>query len=288
MSRLSYLAEDRLRSKRELKRFVYDLVQLEQRLASREYASSAFQPGRALCVPERTEEMVRDLEFFSSIGRAWERVLRRFLRGDESHVAELGCGPVPKAAIGLHYTDFAGTCDLIDIHEQTGVLSGKFLEMLGVRFEINVIDRSIFSIHGSQYGAVFANHLIDDLVLQAYCEGRQRDAEPMCTTQQLSPQTWRTAARSPQLLDRTMRKLVDAVFSLVHPGGFAVFLDYPIPLVSGVCGNANDSSLQACQEYIRSYAEELGGELLDTSQLEPLHLEVCTIGPENLVAFRRS
>lgn len=81
---------------------------------SGEYLRSSLRPRNIMNTTERTAELFEDLSFYSSMGRLWQRPLFGKLSLDAAPIAELGCGPVPKAALGLHYLGFTGVCHLVD------------------------------------------------------------------------------------------------------------------------------------------------------------------------------
>lgn len=153
----------------EIERFAADVGIAQRRLVTREYAQSSFQPRNLLRIADRTDELFKDLTFYWSVGQVWRDILERVIPPAVHSVAEVGCGSVPKVPLGLHYLNFMGTVDLIDSDEAILSQAGNFLELFGARFEC--VRRAVAIAEAPQeaYDVVFANHLLDDLVLSYYC-----------------------------------------------------------------------------------------------------------------------
>jgi hypothetical protein len=287
-ARLVLLAKSRSYSDLEIERLAYDLNQLEARLTSHEYSRTSFKPRNVMSVPERTEELFKDIEFYASMGRIWEPLLRSSIGRDERFVAELGTGPVPKVAIGLHYMQYKGVCDLIDTDPRATTMADEFLNMLGAQFKREQVNQSVLKVEGKRYGALFANHFLDDLILDAYCKDSGESLAALYNDEQLYVKTWQTVLARPELLQRVTKALTGALLSLLRPGGIAVILDYPSFSHRALGLDSVTACVRVCQSLIKEYARAGGAEIVLDLLPHPITIEQIEISPSNLVTFRKA
>jgi hypothetical protein len=211
----------------EIERFVADVGVASRRLASREYQQSSFQPRNALRIPDRTDELFQDLTFYWSVGQVWRTLFEAISLHPSARIAEIGCGYVPKVAIGLHYFGAHGQVDLIDADAVALEHAKRFLELMGARFPVGAVKGALSYGVVGEYDAVFANHLLDDLILSHFCERRNIDIAKLYGREESYIAVWREIVTTPDLLNELVPALAEVLVRSVRTGGLVVLLDYP-------------------------------------------------------------
>jgi hypothetical protein len=282
------LPQNRTFSSQEVERFAYDLRQLEGRLKGREYLRTSFKPRSVMSIPERTQELFNDLEFYASMGRIWQGLLERALDSSEGIVAEVGCGPVPKVGIGLHYAGFTGTCHLLDIDPKAGQMSCEYLTMLGARYTRVAVSESLFDPNDVKYTGLFANHLIDDLILHTHCQTVGICIDDLYNDEGLYQRVWEDAAGGLRQIAALMERFIRAVFAKTKPGGVVLLLDYPSFSHRALGLGFVTECVRRCQGLLRELIGDLGGVMLDSVLSAKTVVGRIELDPENLLAFRKS
>ena len=269
----------------EIERFVADLSLATRRLVSREYRQSSFQPRNLLRIPERTEELFNDLTFYWSVGQVWREIFAGMPMRQDARVAEVGCGYVPKVALGLHYAGFTGTVDLVDTDGEALSHAARFLELVGARCSSTTQAATLGDPHGRTYDALFGNHLLDDLVLSAFCVPRGIEGARLYEREDRYMAVWSEIINDSTFAERFVPDLADTLVGSVRPDGIVVLLDYP---------SFTHRALRLTRviKFVREVALNLRRALVGrgATLLAPLKGSVTfdrlAVTPDDLVAFR--
>lgn len=226
-NRVAQMGRNRRFTNLEVERFVTDIGLASRRLVSREYQQSSFQPRNTLRIPDRTGEIFQDLTFYWSVGQVWKNLFQAIALSPSARVAEIGCGYVPKVAIGLHYFGALGQVDLIDTDGVALERARRFLELMGARLPVGTVQGTILDGVVGEYDAVFANHLLDDLILRHVCERREIDVGALYAREEMYVSLWREIVTTPDLLYEVIPAFARLLVRSVRPGGVVLLLDYP-------------------------------------------------------------
>lgn len=286
-TRVARLARNRRFSELEVDRYVADLGLANRRLVSREYQQSTFQPRNALRIPDRTEELFSDLTFYWSVGKVWEAIIKTVPLATDARVAEVGCGYVPKVAVGLHYADFRGTVDLLDTDDAALTHAERFLEMVGARCTPQTKQTTLFDETVGGYDALLANHLLDDLILARYCKQHGIESAQLYQREDLYAAVWNQIVASHDLLAHFVPALAAALLKLVKPGGVVVFLDYPSFSHRALGLHAVIDTVRAATRQLRAYLRTAGATVLEDLPVAPLTFDRLTVTKDDVVAFRK-
>lgn len=226
-NRVSRMGQNHRFTSVEVERFVADIGLASRRLVSREYQQSSFQPRNALRIPDRTDELFHDLTFYWSVGQVWRELFQAISLSPLARVAEIGCGHVPKVGIGLHYFGAHGQVDLVDTDLVALERAKRFLELMGARFPVGMVNGTLSDGEAGRYDAVFANHLLDDLILSRFCERRNIDIGTLYAVEEKYIGVWREIVATSDGLNEVVVGLSEVLQRSVRPGGVVMLLDYP-------------------------------------------------------------
>jgi hypothetical protein len=211
----------------EAKRLARDLERVATRLRNGDYEKSPFEDN-VLNLPDRTHQVMVEVEFMSAVGRAWARILAPLGIATARRVIDLGPGWAPKVEMGLYYTPFDG--ELIMINQDAGAIDTltRFLTLLDVRFTRSVATVDLFAWRGAPADFVLANHLLDDLVLDRHCRRTGTDPTSLYARESAFREAWTTILAQPRTeTDTLVEALAETVARLTRPGGVAAFVQYP-------------------------------------------------------------
>lgn len=271
----------------EVERFISDISQASRRLVSREYQQSTFQPRNTLRIPDRTEELFSDLSFYWSVGQIWSSLARALSLRPDARIAEIGCGYVPKVAIGLHYLGVHGSVDLVDTDGVALQRASRFLELMGVRFPVGVVKATLFDEVNGGYDAIFANHLLDDLILNHHCESRGLDIRMLYAREARYAEVWGEIVADPHFLRELVPLIADALVRRVRPGGVALLLDYP-SFTHRALGLTHVIDLvRQATRMLRDIVEARGATLITDLPSVPLTVDRVTVTRDDIVVFKK-
>jgi hypothetical protein len=270
----------------EVERFAADIALASRRLASREYQRSTFQPRNVLRIPDRTEELFQDLAFYWSVGQVWSRLLQAISLSRTARVAEIGCGYVPKVAMGLHYYGATGQLDLIDADAVALQHAGRFLELMGARLPLAAVRGAIFDRDLGQYDAVFANHLLDDLILSHFCEKRGVDIATLYAREDRYIAVWEEIVATPGVLEEVVPLLAQVLVRSVRPGGVVILLDYPSFSHRALGLTSVIRLVRETTQFLREGVRASGGVIIRALPSTPIAVDRVTVTQDDIVAFR--
>jgi len=214
-------------SSKEVARLSADISTSRRRLLSREYRQTSFKPRNQLTIPDRTEEFYMDLRFFWSIGKVWERLLRRMKLGARSRILDIGPGFFPKVEIGLCYLGFEGSVDLLDVDPMASPYATMFLDFFAKPFSTSSITGAVSGLKPSVYDLITANHFLDDFLLSHYCLRSGIRLHDAYGSEQIFKSAWRHIMHDHRAVDDQLGELIDALHRVSVRGTNVVLVDYP-------------------------------------------------------------
>ena len=274
-------------SQLELDRLLCDLEIARTRLASREYRQSNFRPRNILSIPDRTDEIFKDLTFYWSIGQIWKEIIKNSFHEETQWVAEIGCGYIPKVGLGLSYFGFKGSLDLIDVDSRAAKKASSFLGLFGANFKSYSRVSSIFAESEVRYDSLLANHLLDDIILSNFCELNSIAGFKMYEREDEYKKTWQKIVSNSEFIPALMEELAETLLAKVKPGGIILLLDYPsfthkalklFPLIKQV---------KQAQSILRNKLENLGAIQIKGVMDEALKFDRLMVNPTDLICFRK-
>ena len=255
-------------SQGELEGFQVDLCEAEQRLLKGLYGGVRVSKDR---VQDRTEELFGDLGFYWSAGQVWRDLLTAIGIKLGGRSAEIGCGVVPKVGGALHYLEFEGILDLVDISDESLRSASRWLSLLGCRFPHNSVRSHLFDLSHDLYEGIFANHVIDDLLLNEHCLRTECSADYLYRDGSRYRETWQEISRYSPWIPSFVEALVAKVASALTPGGTVVMCDYPSHSHKALGLENVTPLIRDVQDLIRKGLFDRG--LRSLEALVPLHLE---------------
>jgi hypothetical protein len=204
------------------------------------------------CLPDTTQQLFDDMAFYASAAAVWSSLLTSLDAPKDGLCAELGCGVVPKVAMGLHYYRHVGQVDLIEPSARALASAETWLNFLCVQFAHTPIRESLFDLRMRRYDSVCANHALDDIILQEHClrsglpyEDLYCDASAFC-------RTWDTITRDCPWLSAFLDHLARTLTSLLSPGGLLILCDYQSHSHRALQLTSVTSLQKAAQQHLRS------------------------------------
>jgi hypothetical protein len=286
-SRVARLGRNYRFNNLEVERFVADIGLASRRLISREYQQSTFRPRNTLRIPDRTEELFSDLAFYWSVGQIWSSLAQALRVSPTARIAEIGCGHVPKVAIGFHYLGVEGKVDLVDNDAIALERASRFLQLIGARFPIGVLQGTLFDEGVSGYDCVFANHLLDDLILDHFCKLHGVDAAKLYEREDNYLEVWGDIIATPHLLDDFVPVLADTLVTKVRPGGVVLLLDYPSFSHRALGLTEVIGLVRKATRLLRDAIRARGGNIVTDLPAASITVDRITVTQDDIVAFRR-
>lgn len=286
-SRVARLGRNYRFNQLEVERFVEDIGLAARRLISREYQQSTFRPRNTLRIPDRTEELFSDLAFYWSIGQIWRSLAEAVRISPTARIAEIGCGHVPKVAIGLHYLGIAGKVDLVDNDAIALDRASRFLELIGVRYPVGLVRATLFDEMVKGYDVILANHLLDDLILNHFCALRGVDVAKLYEEENRYIDVWEKIVATPHLLGDFVPVLAETLIAKVQPGGVVLLLDYPSFSHRALGLTDVIDLVRQVTRLLRHALRTRGAEVVTDLPATSITVDRVTVTQDDIVAFRR-
>lgn len=268
----------------ELEGFQGDLFEAERRLLNGLYGGVGVGKER---IADRTEELFGDVGFYWSAGQVWRELLTAVGAKLSGLSVEVGCGVVPKVGGALHYLEFEGALDLVDVSEESLEYASRWLTLLGCRFPRRSVRSHIFELGYEIYDGVFANHAIDDLILHEHCVRSGSSTRQLYLDGGSYGEAWLEISRDSEWIPSFVEMLVRAIVSALAPGGTVVMCDYQSHSHTALGLDYVTSLVRDVQAQVRKGLRERGLRSLDT--LVPLHLhsDRFELGADDVIAFQK-
>jgi hypothetical protein len=240
-----------------------------------------------LRIPDRTEELFTDLTFYWSVGRVWREVLEKVIPPTVQHAAELGCGYVPKASLGLHYLNYMGRVDLVDSDEAAASHARNFLELFGARFHCDTRRTTLIEAPQEAYDLVVANHLLDDLALSFYCATQGSEFTALYLDEVSYASTWRTMVADREWLPGFVDSTVSTLLRLLKPNGTVVLIDYPSFSHRALGLTTLIQFVRDAQFLLREKFMEKGARVVSDPIVKPVVCDRLRVTHEDLIVVQR-
>lgn len=214
-------------SELEHTRALRDLTRLRDRLERRDYAISAYGTN-TFDIPDRAEELLTEIDFHASLGRAWAAILRAHELQRSPSALDLCPGWTPKVELGLYYAGFQGELLILDRSAPALAKLERFLALFGPPFGVRPLVADLFQVELAPQPLVIGHHLVDDVAIDAACERAGLDPAQVYTEEAAFRRVWTillrdAAAWRAHLVDH----LAAGLHRLVAPGGVILLAQYP-------------------------------------------------------------
>lgn len=153
----------------EKKRLWDDLEVVHERLSKWEYRMMDYSLKNKFNVPERTREFFLYLESYCLTWETWAKILNKLKVNSYNEVVDLCSWWAPKITLALFYSEYKWKMILFDKNKKSMSLLKKFMRLFNPKYEFENIEADILSYTWRQFPFIIANHVIDDLVLDLYC-----------------------------------------------------------------------------------------------------------------------
>jgi hypothetical protein len=271
----------------ELSRLAEDLEVSRSRLKSREYKQSSFKARNSLSIPDRTEEIAKDLKFYWSVASVWREIIRATFGVTQVSVAEVGCGHISKIGLGLIYSDFNGQLTLVDTDVTASKRAVECLSYFGARFLVAEDHSSIIQKSTKKFDAILSNHFLDDLILSTYCEQNSISLDSLYACEQFYRQVWNEIVHCQENLPSLAKSLAQNLNQKLNTKGLLLMLDYPSFSHKAMSLSKVIILVKSFRELLKKELCSLGLVQFSLTNLEHLHFDRLTINSQQLLAFRK-
>ncbi|MCB0328044.1 MAG: hypothetical protein KDD70_00230 [Bdellovibrionales bacterium] len=217
---LSPLEEDRL---------LRELINVDRRLRTRDYTIHSHNTGTFNLV-ERNRDFFTELQFHSSMGRTWEKVLDGVQLSSHRAILDLCPGYFPKIELALLYKNYRGEVRAINKDGEALEQMNQFLKMFNAPFTFSytVSDLLDASDKFEPASLLLGNHIIDDIYIDFFGRELGFSSTELYSDQDLLERFWRCI-----LKESTLRRgavvsyLVEALGALTAERAEVVLVQYP-------------------------------------------------------------
>jgi 2-polyprenyl-3-methyl-5-hydroxy-6-metoxy-1,4-benzoquinol methylase len=271
----------------ELKRCQDEIRLITRRLVTGEYIQSCFQPRNLLSIPDRTDEIFKDLRFFWSVGAVWENLLDKLGVRPTAQILDIGCGFFPKIELGLYYHGFEGTVTLCDPNQEALEHAVQFLKFFRVSFEAQHYTSTLWTLKGKQYDAIVANHFLDDVILVEFAKREGLEVTKLYRTESEYQKAWTAIKATKGFCDELVVKLAGKLNELLKSQGSILLLDYPSFSHKAMGIKALLSVVNKFQANLRDLLSQTGLRERQLLQGASIRRERLIIRDPYIVAFKR-
>ena len=210
----------------ESERIASELNLISKRIRCSEYRRSAFNTN-VLNIPDRAQELIDDLSFFSGLARIWNQILDAAKIKSGGSILDIGAGYFPKIELALHYRGFRGNVTLLDSDSKALKQAQRFLSFFDVPFKLQLRAASLFKLKPAAYDLIVANHFLDDLILAEFCKSKSITMAELYLSEQRFADSWNAIIEGELNLESLAESLAQKLYSLTTPsGGTLIILDY--------------------------------------------------------------
>lgn len=168
-AQINKLNDYKFKSNLEKRGVSRDLEIVWERLSKGEYQKGFFSASK-FDISSRTQALFREMEFLFQLGHDWEHILKAIPQINSRTIVDLCPGFTPKIELGLFYLQFRGKVSVIDVDTKSLASLVRFIRLLNSEFKIQKIRKNLFSAKIAKYDLVLGNHIIDDLVINYFCQ----------------------------------------------------------------------------------------------------------------------
>lgn len=214
-------------SEPERKRLSHELQAVKTRLQQGDYQRFSYTTN-VFDVPNRTSDFFVELEFYCSLGKTWERILKQFPLDQLTTIADLCPGFAPKVELGLFYLQYTGEVVILDNDKQAMQQLQKFLELFNPQFNLKTKNVDLFTKFEGDYELVIGNHIIDDLILYHFSQKAGISLSQAYESEQTMISLWNSILADPDASASEVIPLISSICQrVVKPGGHICLSQYP-------------------------------------------------------------
>lgn len=202
-----------------------DLKLMLSFIDSGEYQSTELLHRNRFDTQKRTYEFFSYIKGYFQQATQWQAFLKHMPLESMSSILDIGPGFSPKVELALKLAGFKGHLMVLDKSESALIGLQDFLKMVDLPFELSVICDDLYAIKHLHFNLVTANHLFDDLLMDAYCTLKQL---PLTYLYESETRVLEVTAEITQSFDTTplTHKLAFALGDLVCEHGFLLLRHY--------------------------------------------------------------
>ncbi len=180
----------------------------------------------------RFDTQKRTYEFFSYIKGCFQQATQwyEFIQhhiplATLSSILDIGPGFSPKIELALKLAGYKGRLTVVDKSASALIGLQDFLHMVDFPFELHAICDDLFAIKNVHFNLVTANHLFDDLLMDAYCTIEQL---PLQWVYESETSMIDVTSKIIQTFDTTLltHKIALTLGELVQENGFLLIRHY--------------------------------------------------------------
>lgn len=210
----------------EMRRLGRELGRVRDRLEAGEYRRNSF-VGNTFNIPERMDDLLSELEFYTGLGRKWARLISAVNLPRSARVVDLCPGLAPKVELGLYYYGFTGEVIACDVDQTQLQRLQTFLGLFAVPFTTTYRCEDIFALQEPGCDAVCGNHILDDLLLARAAE--RLDVAPHLIYESESTLTalcCDAQAQGAKEIEAVATAVVDLAMRILNPSGVLILTHY--------------------------------------------------------------
>jgi len=206
---------------------IKDLELVKARYEKLEYAKG-FSSPRGFDVQYRTDQAYAELEFLSKLADLWSFIFSDITLTKNHTVIDVCPGYSPKIELALIKRDFEGTVCIIDQDIQAVERLKIILSLFNPRYVMRTVHQNIFSHLGQKGFFAAANHIVDDVVLNEWCNDHHQSLHGIYQDEKLVKAAWNNIQKTTKKKQIDLAQSIAHVFdSFVEPGGYLCFTQYP-------------------------------------------------------------
>lgn len=161
----------------ETQNIIRDLSLILSFIDSGEYRSTELFNRNRFDTQKRSYEFLSYIQGFYQQAKDWHELMQFIPFERISSILDIGPGFSPKIELALKLLGYKEKLTVLD--KSPTALSGlrDFLYMIDFSYELNTICDDLFAVKNLYFNLVTANHLFDDLLIDAYCSLKQISPE---------------------------------------------------------------------------------------------------------------
>ena len=255
------------------------LLAILTRVRAGEYELTDFLARRSDDHARRLREAGLYTEGWLRHGRTWAQLLRRLPMDTYATAVDLCPGWAPKIELGLLLCRWRGHLTLLDRDPEATSRLSRFLETFLPAFSVSTLAEDVYETD-ARADLVLANHVIDDLLLDAVTPARGLVYEDEGALQTAHE---RLAEERERALEELMPRISAAVLSLLSGRGAIVLVQYPSYVESLLPVEGGSAVVAEAFQRIKVHLQDAGLRPLSGAADSVLELgSAATFGPEHV------
>lgn len=166
------------------------------------------------------------LEWFKELATEWQSLFEQISISSASKIVEFGPGYSPKIQFALLQTPFKGQLVQVDLDIHTLNCQRLVNDLLGAKFQLSTWQGDLFDYSLEGVDILVGNHLIDDLVGQAFVQEQEVDYRDLLSDVEAQRALWERIGQNSQRSTKILEFLADKITELGR-NSVVVFNTYP-------------------------------------------------------------